>query len=413
MAQKSGESNKTAHKTAEEHSESGKQTKRTRGERKKAAKDTLSKGAKIALVVVGIAAMLLSVTAMACSGVMNQAQNKTDYKLTGGVAATVDGVNIKEDTITKQIMSTREQAGKTKDADWAQYLADQGTTPEAYRENLIRSYANQVLLGNAEKEYKVEVSQKDLDKAWNEAVKSYGGDEKTFEDLLKQMGMDKQSYLEGSKSQIAQQKLRDTVAPVKKVGDEDILAYVNQNLTMYNDARRSSHVLIKVDEGADEKTEAKAKKTAEDVLEKINSGKMTFEEAAKKYSDDGSADKGGDVGWDKLATFVPEYQDALSALGKDQVSGLVKSQFGYHIIKCTDLFHVDGTVASVDQIPQDIRDMVKKSIEQSQQGADYSKWLTEYTDKADIKINKMPNDVPYNVDMSKAKPAAESGSATE
>lgn len=417
MAKKSGESNKTARKAASAHEagakQAGSQSKPTRAERKKAAKQTLSKSAKIILVVIGVAAMLLSVTAMACSGIMNQAQNKTDYKLTGGVAATVNGVNIKEDTITKQIMGTREQAGKSKDADWAEYLLGQGMTPESYRESIIRSYANQLLLSDAEKEYKIEVEPKDLDKAWDEAVKSYGGDEKTFEDMLKQMGMDKDSYLEGAKSQIAQQKLKDTVAPVKKVTDEDIVAYVNDNLTTFNDARRSSHVLIKLDEGADEKADAKAKKKAQEALDKINAGEITFEEAAKKYSDDGSADKGGDVGWDKLTTFVPEYQDALSALAKDQVSGLVKSQFGYHIIKCTDLFHVDGKVTSIDQVPKDIRDMVKTQKEQSQQGADYAKWLADYTDKADIKINEMPSEVPYNVDMSKAKPAAESGSAAE
>lgn len=372
----------------------------SKGARKKQAKDKLSRTGKIILVVIGVAAMLLSVTAMACSGVLNQAANKTDYTLTGGVAATVNGVNIKEDTITEQIMSTRTSLGKTDDKDWAQYLADQGQTPESYRESVIRSYASQYLLTAAEKEYNVSVTNDDVQKAWDDAVSSYGGDEKTFEDMLSQMGYDKSSYQESLKSQLAQQKLKEAVAPEKEPTDDEVLSYINENLSTYNDARRSSHILIKVASDASEEDDAKAKATAQEALDKINSGELSFEDAAKKYSEDSSKDDGGDVGWDKLTTFVTEYQDALNALSKDQVSGLVKSTYGYHIIKCTDYFHVDGSVTSVDQIPSDLKKNIVATIKNKQVSADYSTWLSDYTDKADIKINKMPGNVPYNVDMS-------------
>lgn len=383
----------------------------SKGARKKQTKDKLSRTGKIILVVIGVAAMLLSVTAMACSGVLNQATNQTDYTLTGGVAATVNGVNIKEDTITEQIMSTRTSLGKTDDKDWAQYLADQGQTPESYRESVIRSYASQYLLTAAEKEYNVSVSNDDVQKAWDDAVSSYGGDEKTFEELLSQMGYDKSSYQESLKSQLAQQKLKEAVAPEKEPTDDEILAYINENLSTYNDARRSSHILIKVASDASEEDDAKAKATAQEALDKINSGELSFEDAAKKYSEDSSKDDGGDVGWDKLTTFVTEYQDALNALSKDQVSGLVKTTYGYHIIKCTDYFHVDGSVTSVDQIPSDLKKSIVSTIKNKQVSADYSTWLSDYTDKADIKINKMPSNVPYNVDMSTVS-AGDTGSGS-
>lgn len=383
----------------------------SKGARKKQAKDKFSRTGKIILVVLGVAAMLLSVTAMACSGVLNQATNQTDYTLTGGVAATVNGVNIKEDTITEQIMSTRTSLGKTDDKDWAQYLADQGQTPESYRESVIRSYASQYLLTAAEKEYNVSVTNDDVQKAWDDAVSSYGGDEKTFEELLSQMGYDKSSYQESLKSQLAQQKLKEAVAPEKEPTDDEVLAYVNENLSTYNDARRSSHILIKVASDASEEDDAKAKATAQEALDKINSGELSFEDAAKKYSEDSSKDDGGDVGWDKLTTFVTEYQDALNALSKDQVSGLVKTTYGYHIIKCTDYFHVDGSVTSVDQIPRDLKKSIVSTIKNKQVSADYSTWLSDYTDKADIKINEMPSNVPYNVDMSTVS-AGDTGSGS-
>ena len=386
--------------------------KKSKAEFKKGAKEKLSKGAKIALVAVGCAAMLLSVSAMACSGVLNQvATGQEDYRLTGGVAATVDGTNITEDTITKQIMSTRSSLKKDNDKDWAQYLVDQGLTPESYRESLIRSYASQYLLTAAEKEHNITVSDDEVEKAWQDAAKQYGGEEQ-FESFLKQIGYTKDTYKESLQSSVAQNKLKEAVAPEKKPSDDEIVKYLNDNLDTYNNARRSSHILIKVDSDASKDEQEKAKKTAQEVLDKIKSGKMSFEDAAKKYSEDSSKDKGGDVGWDKLTSFVTEYQDALGKLSKGEMSGLVKSTYGYHIIKCTDYFHVDGKVSKVKQIPDEIKDYLVNVIKTQQVDTDYNTWLQDYTDKADIKINDMPKDVPYNVSLDGVKPSSGQGSGS-
>ena len=368
---------------------------------KQARKEKLSKAGKIVLVVIGIAAMLLSVSAMACSGVLNQVQSQEDYKLTGGVAATVNGVNIKEDTVTEQIMSLR-QSSYESDEDWATYLSQQGLTPESYRENVIDSIARQYLLTQAEKEYDITVSQDDLDETWDEAVENYGGDEDTFVDMITQFGFTKETYQENTKSSLAQEKLREKVASVEDPTDDQIVSYINENLDTYNDARRSSHILFKVADDATDEESAEVEAKAQEVLDKLNAGEVEFADAAKEYSEDSSADDGGDVGWDKLTTFVTEYQDALSALSTGQMSGLVKTTYGYHIILCTDQFNVES-VSSADEIPEAIRDAISSKIKTEEESAKYSTWLNDYIDKADIKINEMPEDAPYNVDMSKAK----------
>ena len=125
--------------------------------RKKQRKTYVSKTVKIVLVVIGVLAMLLSVSAMACSGLMSQAEDTSGYKLTGGVAATINGTNLTEDTVTKQIMSMRTSYGYTKDKDWAQYLVDNDLTPKKYRKQLIDSYTQQILLQQAQKENGVTV----------------------------------------------------------------------------------------------------------------------------------------------------------------------------------------------------------------------------------------------------------------
>lgn len=379
-----------------------------RARRRRARKEKTRKGVKYVLVAIGVIAMLLSVSTMACVGVLNQAQSGHDYELTGGVAATVNGVNITEDTITEQIMSTK--ASYDDDAAWATYLAQSGMTPETYREQLIDSYARQYLLTQAIKEQGCEATDDQIQKEWDDTVSNYDSED-AFIQQLSAYGMDEDSYKQQLSTSIAQENLRDKVAPLEDPGDDEIVQYVNDNLDTYNDARRSSHILIKVDSDADDETRAKAQEKAQEILDKINSGEISFEDAAKKYSEDSSADDGGDVGWDKLTSFVTEYQDALSQLQPGQISGIVESTYGYHIIECTDYFHVDGQVTSVDQIPQDLRDKISDTIASNDQTDAYNKWLDDYVDKADITINPMPDNVPYNVDMSLAESSSDESDA--
>lgn len=368
--------------------------------RKKQRKTYVSKTVKIILVVIGVLAMLLSVSAMACSGLMSQTESASSgYKLTGGVAATINGTNLTEDTVTKQIMSMRTSYGYTKDKDWAQYLVDNDLTPKKYRKQLIDSYTQQILLQQAQKENGVTVSDKEVEKAWKDACKSAGG-AKTFKKTLKTYGYTEDTYKDSLKESLAQQKLKDAVAPTSKPKDSEIVDYINENLSKYNDARRSSNILIKVDSDASDEDKAAAKAKAQECLDKINSGELSFEDAVKQYSDDtGSKDKKGDVGWDKLTTFVDSYQAALEGLNKGDVSGVVESTYGYHIIKCTDYFHVDNQVDDIKQVPKDIKKYVSNVVKTQAESTAYSEWLEQYKKDADITVNPMPEGVPYNVSL--------------
>ncbi len=368
--------------------------------RKRQRKTYVSKTVKIVLVVIGVLAMLLSVSAMACSGLMSQTESAgSGYKLTGGVAATINGTNLTEDTVTKQIMSMRTSYGYTKDKDWAQYLVDNDLTPKKYRKQLIDSYAQQILLQQAQKENGVTVSDEEVEKAWKDACKSAGG-AKTFKKTLKTYGYTEDTYKDSLKESLAQQKLKDAVAPTSKPKDSEIVDYINENLSNYNDARRSSNILIKVDSDASDEDKAAAKAKAQECLDKINSGELSFEDAVEQYSDDtGSKDKKGDVGWDKLTTFVDSYQAALEGLNKGDVSDVVESTYGYHIIKCTDYFHVDNQVDDIKQVPKDIKKYVSNVVKTQAASTAYSEWLEQYKKDADITVNPMPKDVPYNVSL--------------
>ena len=379
--------------------------------RRKKAKTHISRGAKIVLVIIGIAAMVLSVSAMACSGVINQATNSESYHLTGGVAATVDGVSITEDTVTKQIMSVR-SGSYDSDEDWAQYLVDNDMTPESYRENVINSLANQYLIQAAEKEYNITVSDEEIDEKWNETVENYDSED-AFIEQIEMFGYTKDTYKEQLESSLKQEKLKEAVADVDDPTDDEIIEYLNENLDTYNDARRSENILFKVDSDATDDEKAEIKEKAQEVLDKINSGELSFEDAVSEYSEDtGSKDDDGDVGWDKLTSFVDEYQTALEGLSKGEVSGIVESSYGYHIIKCTNYFHVDDEVTSIDQVPKKIRSYIKNILKTQEESTAYNDWLEQYTEDANITINDMPEDVPYNVSLDGVTKSSDDDSAT-
>ena len=134
----------------------------------------------------------------------------------------------------------------------------------------------------------------------------------------------------------------------------------------------------------------------------------------KEYSkDSGTAEKEGDVGWDKMSNLVTQYTDALTSLEKDQVSGLVTSDYGIHIIKCTDVYAAPEQVTSLDQIPSEWISTIATSLKSQKQQEAYQQWLEEATAAADIKINDMPQGLPYDLDMTKyATATSDEGSST-
>ena len=122
-----------------------------------------------------------------------------------------------------------------------------------------------------------------------------------------------------------------------KVTDDMLRDYYNQHIDEYKVENRShvEHILFKTIGKTDAET-AEIRQKAEDVLNQARHG-ANFEDLAKKYSeDDGTKPKGGDLGWIVDGQTVPEFQQAAFTVPKGQISDLVKTQYGFHIIKVID-----------------------------------------------------------------------------
>ena len=150
-----------------------------------------------------------------------------------------------------------------------------------------------------------------------------------------------------------------------EVTDAEIQQYYNDNQANYRvDAQvKVRHILISVDPNAGAAADAAAKAKAQGILDQLhkNNGK-DFADLAKKNSDDpGSKDQGGELGWIKHGVTVPAFDAVAFAQKPGQISGLVRTQFGYHIIQTED--KQDAHVKPLSEVKSSITDILTKQKE--------------------------------------------------
>lgn len=125
------------------------------------------------------------------------------------------------------------------------------------------------------------------------------------------------------------------------VNEQDLKSYYDQNATRLSgqEERRASHILVTVNKNAPAADKEKAKARAEQLLAEVKKNPDSFAEVAKKNSQDpGSAPQGGDLDFFRRGAMTKPFEDAVFAMKqKGEISGVVESEFGYHIIKLTDL----------------------------------------------------------------------------
>jgi peptidyl-prolyl cis-trans isomerase C len=121
------------------------------------------------------------------------------------------------------------------------------------------------------------------------------------------------------------------------VSDKDIKAYYDSHTDSFKKSEqvRASHILIKVDPQADKSKKAKAREKLEGIQQKVDKGE-DFGALAKKHSEGPSASKGGDLGYFERGQMAKPFEEASFALKPGEVSDIVETRFGYHLIKVTD-----------------------------------------------------------------------------
>ena len=156
-----------------------------------------------------------------------------------------------------------------------------------------------------------------------------------------------------------------------QVSGADIQRYYNEHQQQFQvpEEVRVRHILIKVPAKADAKTVAAAQAKAQDILTQLQHG-ANFADLAKKYSDDpGSKEQGGELGFIQHGATVPEFDKAAFSLQPGQLSGIIHTQFGFHILQ------VEEKQPAHEKSVDEVHDLILANLtqqKQSQAAQDYA-----------------------------------------
>ncbi len=165
------------------------------------------------------------------------------------------------------------------------------------------------------------------------------------------------------------------------ITDAETRAYYDGNPQMFKQPKqvKASHILIKVDAGAAEAQKAEARKKIENVQQKLKDG-ADFAELAKEYSEGPSNAKGGDLGYFRRGQMVGPFENAAYAMKTNEVSDIVETRFGYHIIKVYDK-KPEQTLAYAD-----VKDKLSQRMQQEKVEKEANQYINQL--KKNAKIEK-------------------------
>ena len=274
------------------------------------------------------------------------------------VVVTVNGVEIKdselEEVVAPQLAQMARRSGQMPEAFMAQYK-------ERMKQQAVDGLIIRRLMDDKVEAENISVSEQDIDKQISEIAAQQNLTMDDFKALLDAYGTSIDDIKVQLRKSLKYKKLMEGYFEGKfNISEADAKKYYDENRGQYETPEQiaASHILIKPEEdpnGDPNDLKAAAKAKTEDLLKQVKAG-GDFAELAKANSQCPSSAKGGDLGTFAKGSMVPPFEEAAFALKVGQVSDVVETRFGYHIIKLTD--HKEAKVDSFDDVKEDITQML-------------------------------------------------------
>ena len=268
------------------------------------------------------------------------------------VAIVVDGKVFTQQDVDRFVKQARAIWGFSDDASYSAYLDGAGRTDWDVRKEIMAALIRNALIQSDAARHDIAIDDAAVQSYIDRLEERYPS-RSAWLQALSNSGYTEESYKATVRIDLLSRALKGTVVPEPELSQDQIQQYavvVAPTLA----GRRSSHILFSNNDF----------ETALEVYQKLRDG-ADFAEMAREYSIDGTGASGGDVGWDSVGNFVSDYEDALDKLSPGEMSPIIKSQFGYHIILCTEQYEPtylpDGSI-DLDAIPDDLMDIITSSM---------------------------------------------------
>ncbi len=286
--------------------------------------------------------------------------------------ARVNGTPIDRGEFERAVKSLEAQAG--------------GPVPAERRDGIYRQLVDQLvalkLLSQESVVRKVTVPDTDVEGRVAQ-VKGQFPNEQAFTAALAERQMTPDKLKAEIRQQMQAMKLVETeIGPTVAVTDANVSDFYSKNPDKFQEpeAVHVAHILIRTAENADEAAKKKARTEAQSVLAQIKKG-GDFAALAKQHSQDpGSAANGGDLGFVPRGQTVPVFEQAAFALKPAQLSGVVESPFGFHIIKM--IAHRDARTVPLQEVKPQVEQFLKQQKTQEKTAA----YIEKLKAKAKVEI---------------------------
>ncbi len=216
----------------------------------------------------------------------------------------------------------------------------QSLTPErlaGLREQIIDSLVDRALLHQESVRAGVTVSEEEVQAHWDDIRGQFPSPD-AFENALDQMGMtEAQVRDEIRRGEAVQKLIRDRFESSAQVSEKEARSFYDTHSEAFvrPEQVRARHILVRPDPDGGEQGEQAAREKLQDLRKQAEGGK-DFEELAKEHSEGPSSEQGGDLGYFPRGKMAKPFEDAAFALEPGEMSDVVKTRFGYHLIKLED-----------------------------------------------------------------------------
>lgn len=214
-----------------------------------------------------------------------------------------------------------------------------------------------------------------------DAIRGQFPSEEAFQDALAQQNLTLEEIERNIAEQIIiEEILESDVLAEARVDEAAAREFYEDNPSFFEtpDQVRASHILL-LTQGATEDERAEARETIETILSELQDG-GDFEALAREYSEDGTAERGGDLGFFGRGQMVPEFEQAAFDLSVGETSGVVETQFGFHIVRVTD--RMEAGTQSFDEVRGQIEQFLGQEVQQNA----FESYIERLREDAEIEI---------------------------
>jgi len=280
-----------------------------------------------------------------------------------GVVAEIDGYQITQEQFDEEFEMKRNMNVKQFGEDFLSQELEEGLTVEDFlKEELLFDMIHENILNKELNKLNMPVTEEDVDRAMNEYYISKLGGEEGYNEYLSKLGITDEYLRKEVYRGLMYQRHSDYFFEKVDLSDEIVKEYFENNKDSFVKVR-ASHILVKTEEEGNE------------VLERLKEGADFAELAATRSIDTQTSIKGGDLGYFTRGSMVEEYKDienAAFSLDVGEISGLIKTDFGYHIVLVEDRM----------ESFEDLKDEVIKALKYEK----YQEELDRLTKKADVEV---------------------------